>query len=346
MGDEPPIDAWTNIDESLSQVKDELVEIKNQLGGSSQPAGSGQGRRGGSQRRASGSSSQEFITFPQFGNVPDAPVDTTIEQIAGLVPENKTTLDFVDGKVQRESVPNGNMNGALASLDSDFIKSVDIYSDTAFRMKVDDKQDQTGVGFYEQEFRDVQLRDVRIKEIDLLFEEPAVISVIASTSPELGMTTQGGPIGKHRVATELTVDTDNRPTIDDTWNDLFWAPEENAIANFSDSNMAVQELMVPEGSSPLLEVENRGNFDVGIAMSATTKKYNWTTGSNIGYAFVDGWTEDAPKVVGANTDRILDLGEAFSGGISNVNYIMISARQVEQSDQTSDIQATFHADAP
>lgn len=292
---------------------------------------------------------QGFITWPAFGDFDDEFSSRwDYSQLAAVVRDgNATTIDFTDGTVERPGMDNSETSQALAGLDADFIRSLDIYADSPIRFHVPDVQEQTPVGMLENEFRDVQLRDVQIKQLKLrAFDEPARVVVLASTRPRMGFATSGGPLKKHRVGVELSDQSSFLLELDDSWTTQYFAPE-SVVINDSAGQLSVraQELWVPQGGSATLEVHNTNQYDVGISAQANNYMFKDGRGTKR-FTSLPGWTEDSPKVVPGNETRIFDLANALEGPGVGVTYVQFRGKQIEESGQTSDVRMNLAMDIP
>lgn len=287
---------------------------------------------------------QEFITWPKFPDLPSSMTDTTIGNVAAVIPpDDPTTIDFVDGDVKRPSYENDSTSRPLAGLDAEFIRSLDIYADASVRVHVPDDEGQSGVGLWHDEFRAMQFRDVRVKQLNIVADEPALVVIVASTAKDMGIRTDAGALGKQRVATDVLNNDTRQVNYDDSWRSVQWVPEAVTVENKAQSvNTIFME--VPEGSSPTLQVSNLGSNNLGISAQVGNFKYSWETLGDIGYAPLPGWTRDGPKIVESNEDRILELGSAFNETDMNVNFVTLDAKQIEVNNDDTRARMTFKAD--
>lgn len=292
---------------------------------------------------------QEFITYPEFPNMPSADRMTAVDltDIVGFIErDDAVTFDFEQGVVRRQGIDDGEMSTSLDRIDEEYVRSLDIYADVPIRINIRDEEGQTDVGFWQAESRDFQLRDVKVKELEVMSDSPATLSIIASTEEDLGFMTEGGPLDVYRngVLTGLNEDpTDTRMDLDDSENTIWWTPSVALFTGIESTSLTNDNIPIPQGATPHLRVNNRSQWDVGITAEVSNTPYPWEQQQQ--FSYLPGWSKSSPKIVSGYEDKYLNVCSGLDMDGFPGNQLRIDAWQVEQSGEEATVEMSINANA-
>lgn len=305
----------------------------------------------------------EILTWPSYNKNPKLKQGAALATIAAVVPQKDLKIDFEAGVARRNGAKNTDLSQGLDDVGEEFVRSLDLYTDTPCRINVPDDEGQSKAGAITNDLTHITLRDCRVKEMDIITGEPAGgparAILMASTQPEMAMELDGPPLRQSRIAVDLEDVHNDEPTAinaNDWNNGINWTPPAvveteftnppNTTATSITQDNSAQNLWIPSDASCSLQIKNNGTVAIGVSAKAFAHEgLDYQVGPRWP-APLPGWTESSPKIVDADENRILDVAGALDGVGAGASVIRFDVKVTGDNSTDVPYRAGFVADAP